>query len=216
MKKNTLIIILVLGSFSINAQDSKIKLGIKSGINLSKYTPGIYLNNIKLADYQTKIGFYIGGYTNIKISEKIKLQPELLFSTQGTRMLIEDLELTDSSGNTIGIGDFETKINESTISFPINLQYFVNDKFNLEGGIQLGYIINRKEEIIKNPFNQFSGNTSLSNNLNYDKFDLGFNIGLGYALFENIRIHTKYFLGLIERDNSIKPSIFCLGIEYGL
>ena len=47
-----------------------------------------------------------------------------------------------------------------------------------------------------------------------DKFDLGFNIGLGYKILENVRINTKYFLGIIERDNVIKPSIFSLGIEY--
>jgi hypothetical protein len=29
-----------------------------------------------------------------------------------------------------------------------------------------------------------------------------------------MRINTRYFLGLIERDNSIKPTVFSTGIEY--
>ena len=65
-----------------------------------------------------------------------------------------------------------------------------------------------------NPFDRFLGNNPQNNNTNYDKFDLGFNVGLGYEIFENMRINTRYFLGLIERDNSIKPSVFSLGIEY--
>jgi len=90
----------------------------------------------------------------------------------------------------------------------------MNNKFNAEGGIQSGYIINRKEETTKNPFEQFTGNNSLNNNTNYDKFDLGFNVGLGYKILENRRINTRYFLGIIERDNSIKPSVLSVGIEY--
>jgi outer membrane phospholipase A len=209
-----LIILILLVSISVNAQTSKIKFGVKSGMNLSKYTPEMYLGNTRISDYQGKLGFYIGGFTNIKISDKFKIQPELLFSNQGTKRVFEDVSLNDSNLNTIATGDIEYKINESVISLPITLQYFITNKFNFEGGIQLGYIINRKEEITKNPFEQFLGDNSINNNVDYDKFDLGFNLGLGYNLLENVRINTRYFLGLIERDNSIKPTVFSLGIEY--
>ena len=211
-----MIILILLVSISINAQTSKMKFGIKSGINLSKYTPELYVGNSRLADYQGKIGFYIGGYTNIEISEKFKIQPEILFSSQGTKRVFENISFTDSNGILIGTGDIEEKIRESVISMPIILQYFINNKFNLEGGIQLGYIIDRKQKTSKNPFDEFLENNSQNNNTNYDKFDLGFNVGLGYEIFENLRINTRYFLGLIERDNSIKPSVFSLGIEYEL
>ena len=214
MKKTFLIILILLVSITLNAQTSKMKFGVKSGINMSKYTPELYVGNSRLANYQGKIGFYIGGYTNIEIFEKFKIQPEILFSSQGTKRVFEDITLTDSNGISIETGNIEEKISESVISIPITLQYFTNNKFNLEGGIQLGYIINRKQETTKNPFDGFLVDNSQNNNTNYDKFDLGFNVGLGYEIFENIRINTRYFLGLIERDNSIKPSVFSLGIEY--
>jgi len=214
MKKNILIILILFVSISVNAQTSKMKFGIKSGINISKYTPEMYVGNSRLANYQGKIGFYLGGYTNIEISNKFKIQPELLFSSQGTKRIFEDISLTDSNGILLGVSDIEETINESVISLPIILQYFINEKFNLESGIQLGYVINRKEETTKDPFGLNQGNNSQSNNTNYDKFDLGFNLGLGYKILENLRINTRYFLGIIERDNSIKPSVFSLGIEY--
>ncbi|PIE77960.1 MAG: hypothetical protein CSA15_10300 [Candidatus Delongbacteria bacterium] len=216
MKKYTFILILSLISISINSQSSKIKFGLKSGINLSKYTPEQYAGNLKLANYQRKVGFYIGGFTNIKVSEKIKIQPELLFFTQGTKQVFENITLMDSDGIYLGAGDIEEKISESVISLPVVLQYFIINKFNLEGGIQLGYIINRKEKIIKNPFNHSLDSINKNNQINYDKFDLGINIGLGYNLIENLRVNIRYFLGLIERDNLIKPSVFSLGIEYEL
>ena len=174
----------------------------------------MYVGNSRLADYQGKIGFYIGGFTNITISEKLKIQPELLYFNQGTKAIFEDITLTDSNGNSLTTGDVESKINESTISIPINLQYFISQKFYLEGGIQLGYIINRKEEITKNPFSQFTTNNQGNNNMDYDQFDFGFNIGIGFSLLENMRINTRTFLGIIERDNSIKPLVLSLGIEY--
>jgi hypothetical protein len=38
-------------------------------------------------------------------------------------------------------------------------------------------------------------------------------LGLGYKILEKVRINTRYFLGIIERDNLIKHSVFSLGIE---
>jgi hypothetical protein len=214
MKKNFLIILILLANISINAQTTEMTFGLKSGINMSKYTPDVYVGNSRIVEYQGKIGFYIGGYSNIKISEKFRVQPELLFSNQGTKRVFEDISVSDSNGILIGISDIEETINESVISLPIILQYFVNNKFNLEGGIQLGYVMNRKQETTKDSFGLNQGNNSQNNNTDYDKFDLGLNIGLGYKILENVRINTRYFLGLIERDNAIKPSIFSLGIEY--
>jgi hypothetical protein len=210
MKKNFLIILILLANISINAQTTEMTFGLKSGINMSKYTPDVYVGNSRIVEYQGKIGFYIGGYSNIKISEKFRVQPELLFSNQGTKRVFEDISVSDSNGILIGISDIEETINESVISLPIILQYFVNNKFNLEGGIQLGYVMNRKQETTKDPFGLNQGNNSQNNNTDYDKFDLGLNIGLGYKILENVRINTRYFLGLIERDNAIKHSIFSL------
>ncbi len=214
MKKNFLIILILLANISMNAQTNKMNFGLKSGINMSKYTPDAYAGNSRIVEYQGKIGFYIGGYSNIKISEKFRIQPELLFSNQGTKRVFEDISVFDSNGTLIGTSDIEETINESVISLPIILQYFTNEKFNLESGIQLGYVINRKQETTKDPFELNQGNNSQNNNTNYDKFDLGINLGLGYKISEKLRINTRYFLGLIERDNSIKPSVFSLGIEY--
>ena len=50
MKKNFLIILILLASISINAQTTEIKFGLKSGINMSKYTPDVYAGNSRILD----------------------------------------------------------------------------------------------------------------------------------------------------------------------
>ncbi|WP_299110003.1 porin family protein [uncultured Tenacibaculum sp.] len=211
MKKTTLILVILLACFSIQAQNTNVKLGAKTGVNLSKYTPEKRIGNIIISEYQFKVGYYVGAYVNFFISDKIRIQPELLYSTQGTRIIIDNITLTDANGMNIATGDFESTINESTISIPVVLQYFLNEKFSLEGGPQFGYIINRKETL--------TGSLTHENPViekDYDKLDIGFNIGIGFDISKKLRVNSRYFLGLLERDDLAKPSIFSLGIEYHL
>lgn len=211
MKKTTVFLVILLACFSIQAQNTNIKFGVKTGLNLSKFTPEKRIGNIILAEYQFKVGYYVGAYANFFISDKIRIQPELLYNTQGTKIVIDNITLIDATGTNIATGDFESTINESTISIPIVLQYFLNEKFSLEGGPQFGYIINRKETL--------TGSLTHENPIierDYDRFDVGFNIGIGFDISEKFRINSRYFLGLLERDDLAKPSILSLGIEYHL
>ena len=69
-----------------NAQDSsfvksvnnKTKFGLKGGMNISKLNGD--LDYFKLT---SRVGFNIGAFVDINLSEKFALQPELLISTQG-------------------------------------------------------------------------------------------------------------------------------------
>ncbi len=150
---------------------------------------------------------------NFEISDDFKIQPELIFAVQGSKFVNENLELIDTEGFS-SIVDFESNINESTIIIPIVAQYFVSENFYLEGGPQFGYIINRKEKITKDPFADISGTPTEPIDFDYDKFDFGLTFGIGYKFSEKISLNTRYFFGLIERNNTIKSSVFNLGLEY--
>lgn len=207
------VFLIFLTTFNIKGQNSSAEFGIKAGANYAKFTPDLIINGIDFIDYKRKLGFYVGGFVNIAIADDIKIQPELIFAIQGTSVLIEDIEIIDSDGATT-FSDYKSNINESTICIPVVLQYSVNDKFYLEGGTQIGYIISRKEVIKKDPLEQFEGINIQNPEFNYDKFDFGFTVGIGYKLSQDITINSRYFLALIERDNNIKSSVFNLGIEY--
>lgn len=201
---------------NINGQNYTTEFGIKGGANYAQYTPDLKVGGNDFVEYKRKPGFYAGGFANIEITNQIKIQPELIFAMQGTSVLIKDIEVTDSDGFTTIVSDYKSDINESTISVPIVLQYLFNDKFYMEGGPQFGYIIDRDEKIKKDPFEQFGGINNQNSDFDYDKFDLGLAFGIGYKLSENLGINSRYFFGLIERNNTIKPSVFNLGIEYKL
>lgn len=166
--------------------------------------------------FKRKVGFFVGGYAAIDISEKFQFQPELLIALQGTRVFIKDIEIRPDPSILPIISDFESNINELTISIPLVVRYFIIDTFFLEGGAQLAYVINRSENIKKNPFEEYSDGMVNSTQFNYDKFDMGFAVGTGYKFSEKISLVGRFYMGLIERDNSIKSSIFNLGIEYSL
>lgn len=71
------------------------------------------------------MGFYIVGFKNFSLSEKIKIQPELLFSTQGTKTVAEGIEIFNLDNGIVSSGNFEYQIKEYTVSLPIyyNIYY---------------------------------------------------------------------------------------------
>jgi len=209
MKKIILLLTAVLFvTLSTNAQDSSTNFGVKAGPNFSKYSGPLFD-----AEFKWIVGFYVGGFANFSISERFKIQPELLLSTQGSRLQVRDISIFDvESGDTV-VGDFTTKTSETAIMLPIVSRFFVTEAFFLEAGPQLGFVFNTKEEVVESPtddpnFNQISDQ-------NYDKFDVGLAVGLGYKASEKIMINGRYFFGLIERNLlGVKSSVVNIGLEY--
>ncbi|MEO8515308.1 MAG: outer membrane beta-barrel protein, partial [Flavobacterium sp.] len=77
MKKLVVLAALLAFGYS-NAQDAKssdkgVSFGAKAGLNLSMLSGG----------GDSEIGFHIGGLAEFKFTDKISLQPELMFSTEG-------------------------------------------------------------------------------------------------------------------------------------
>ncbi|WP_010134020.1 porin family protein [Ochrovirga pacifica] len=215
MNKHLFLLVFVFLIFNnkVKAQNTDMTIGFKAGTNYSSYTPKYIISGIEGVRYDRKFGFYLGGFVNFEISDDFKIQPELIFAVQGAKFVNENIELIDTNGFSSRV-DFESNINESTIIIPIVAKYFVSESFYLEGGPQFGYIINRKENITKDPFEDISGTPTEPMDFDYDKFDFGLTFGVGYNFSEKISLNTRYFFGLIERNNTIKSSVFNLGLEY--
>ncbi|MBL0682096.1 porin family protein [Aquimarina mytili] len=215
MKTNKFILglLFTLVALSTQAQEKNIQFGLKAGANYAQYFPDIETRDITLLEYKKKFGFYIGGFAKINLSEKFKLQPELLFAIQGSKTLNEGIEIFIPQNQVLIVGDFRTNISETTLLAPIVLQYYATGNFYLEAGPQLGFIIDTKEKVKEDPFNQINNQTF---DLDYDTFDVGLTAGAGYKLTEHFGVNARYFFSLTERNSVIKSSIFNLGIEYQL
>jgi len=65
--------------WNLVAQEDKISLGIKAGLNLAN----VYNSKAESFDADPKLGFAAGGFLNIPLSAALAIQPEVMYSQKG-------------------------------------------------------------------------------------------------------------------------------------
>lgn len=169
-----------------NAQD--VKFGVKGGLNLSSLTGDI-------EDAKSLIGFHIGGFAEIKLTDKFAIQPELLYSTQGSKM--KETVFTES---------FEYNNKLDYLNIPVMAKYYVTEAFNVEVGPQIGILLSAKVD-----------GEDYKDEVKSVDFGLGF--GAGYNFTENLSLGLRYNLGLSntikeDSDYKVKNSVLALSLAY--
>ena len=212
MKK---IILTLLFIFSIGftyAQNTQF--GIKGGLNVASQSFSSPNSSFQ-PNTSSLIGFHIGGFVEIKISDKFSIQPELLYSAQGGKLSYVDfLRLNiDDPGEYV---NYETINNLSYINIPIMFKYYVTEKFTLELGPQLGVLIISK---MNSSFNgpTYSGQSSSDSKDLYNSIDYGINLGAGYDITKNFSVGIRYNLGVCnigKYSYEIKNSVFSIATNY--
>ena len=200
----------------------KITFGVKGGANLASFTE----NFDSPFDYKYKLGFQLGGFARIELVDRLFLQPELLYSLQGTKYEISLVSIilpqiprgADEFFNNGGT----VSQNESNIILPVMLKYYLADKFNVEFGPQVDYHFQTKSDQIVLANEGIINNTD--DTTNESDFNFGVNLGLGYDFNENMGLGVRYNYGfnrlfknnLANYDNGDKRrnSIFSLSLEY--
>ena len=164
MKKLCLIVTLAIFSLqNINAQG--VSFGAAGGlfygsadIEIAGFDIGSISNDLDVLDGG---GFYLGLLADIEVIGDFHVQPELLYANIG---------------------------GESAVVIPIMAKYYVAEKFNLQAGPQLDFILDvptlAKEFI--------------------DTFGFSMAVGAGFDITEKISVQAKYSFGLNDRiDKSI-------------
>ena len=202
------VIAMMVISSSMKAQttEKRFDFGVKFGGNISNI---IMSDKLKWVESNHKIGFYLGGFANFKLSEKLKLQPELLYSNQGYNF---EYFLKDIRDNYY----VKYRDTQSYIYLPIVLQYYFFNKMNVEVGMQAGYWISNREKTVKSSLPSEVGQTKTLDLNDSDRFDFGFNLGAGYDLNKNVRINARYSLSVIKINDFFRNSVWSLGLEYKL
>lgn len=154
MKKIIILLSIVAINHSLFAQ--RIDIGLKGGLNFSK---------LEIPDVTTsqKTGYHLGAYSLFKFG-KIGLQPEFIFSQQGSK---------------VDLGNWDTKY----INIPIILKLYLAAGFNLQAGPQFGFL--NKAELDGNSIKDDlkTADVSLGLGLGWDtpiglKLDARYNMGL--------------------------------------
>src|SRR5687767_13717662 len=117
MKKVLIVFLLSVVGNGVFAQ-AQVALGLKAGVNVSK------LNNDDL-ESSSITSFHGGAFALFKFTA-IGIQPELLFSQQGTS--IDDVSL--------GKGDLKM----SYMTIPVMVKFYLPGGFNIQAGPQFGFL----------------------------------------------------------------------------
>ncbi len=209
MKKLLLSIIALALMFQTNAQENAVtkslQIGAKAGVNLSTLTGDI-------SGIKGRTSFHLGGVAEFPISEKLSIQPELLFSSQGAKYSDEGSLILNY------------------LQVPVMGKYYVMDELSLELGPQFGYLLSAKlkydsDENGNDPGPNTEGGRSQSVETEDVKsdvksIDVGLLFGLGYKLDSGINFGMRYNLGLVNANNiegssgKIKNSVFQISVGY--
>lgn len=180
MKKSFVIVALLAISLSSFAQ---VKFGAKAGMNLSNVDFSAEGWDVSP---DSKAGIAAGAFVRFELLENFALQPELLYSSKGTKI--------DESGTGY---NYSSKIKLGYLSIPVIAKYYVNSGFNLQAGPQFDFLLSAKDEWEESEdgYNE-SGEDDIKDDMKGLDFGLAF--GLGYDHDSGFGIDARYMLGLSE------------------
>lgn len=188
MKK---VFLVFLCAATFTAAKAQVQFGVKAGANLSN------IAGKDVEDAKSLIGFNAGGFVRLPINDNIKIQPEVLFSAQGSKV---DSEIGDA------------KMHLSYVNIPVMFQYHTESGFFAETGPQVGFLAKSKMK---------SGSLSVDIDEGMKKVDFAWGLGAGYQLPMGVGVNLRYNHGLSsifdsEGGESVKArnSVFQLGVFY--
>jgi hypothetical protein len=166
---------------------TKAGFGIKGGVNFANTKSGGFGQNSTSITYLEptgKIGYYGGIFYNMPLSGNLRLQPELLFSTEG-----HSQDATDAGGT--------KKVNDLDLNYvqiPVMLQIASNKGFYVEAGPQIGFLT--KAELTND--RQMPGASPVTNDLKDFTKSTAWALaaGLGYNFRGGFGIGARYVYGL--------------------
>lgn len=158
LRKIIFILSVFLFSYNLNAQ---VYYGFKVGANISNISGDNVYNGMKGA-------MHVGAVAEIAVSDLFSIQPELLYSMQGSQ---------DSD-------DSSFKNNNHYITVPVMIKYFINETMSIDAGPQIGYLVFAKTS------NGWEEWVDTKDQLN--AFDYGFNIGASYEMDNGMNINIRY------------------------
>ncbi len=177
------VVLIGLGVAQKSLAQVQFALGIKGGPNFANLDTKSSVGE----NYKNRTGFHAGAFALFKFT-KVGIQPELLFSKQGSNVQF-------NSGN--GEANFDY------INIPIILKLYTVAGINIQAGPQFGFLSGGQ---LKQTV-QGTTTTQDAKDL-YKKSDFGVALGLGWDLPFGLTLDARYNLGLskINDDPSLEQT----------
>lgn len=160
-----------------NAQ--KIQYGVKAGLSAET----LIGNLAGLGNFNSKLGYTLGGFAEYKFAEKFSLQPEVLYSKLGAK---SDDVININRKDYVIKGDLDLFY----INIPIMIKYYIIDKISLEFGPQIGFLSDVNSD------GTINGTAYEVGKENFEKVDVGIDIGAGYCFTKHVSAGARYNYGV--------------------
>lgn len=175
---------------------AQFHLGVKAGTNITKVDGKSFKDEFRY-------GYHLGGFAEIRLGNKLVLQPEVLWNQYATRL--------DSNFSHVyqDVFDGNSNVKLNYLSIPILVNYkLVGNFISLQAGPQFGVLIDQNKTLLQNGGNAFK------------QGDLSMLAGV-LVRMGPIRVNGRYAIGLnnisdIPDDNKWKSQGFQLSVGLAL
>ena len=197
MKKSILIaVIAVLGFTSAASAQEFVYFGAKGGVNFTNMTSDGF------EDEKSRTGFHLGLVSEIPLSERFSLQPEVLYATQGLE-----------ANRTFAGQNFNGEYQLDYIQVPVLAKIYLIDGLAIEAGPSFNFLVEEEYD-----FESDMGDAEFDTEAGSD-FEFGGAIGASYkfnsGFFASAR-YTQGFTDVFDSDNWDDDAIKNNGIQLGI
>lgn len=204
MKKLILIAVITVFGLSPVFAQFEVHFGPKAGVNLASITGD------DTDDHKIRTAFHLGAAVEFSFSDKFSLQPEVLYSSQGSKY--------EESGS-----DFEYQYTEEGklildyLNVPIMAKFYPVPGLFFEAGPQVGVLL--KAEVDYDYTEIYNGETYTESGTEDVKdevlpIDFGLNFGVGYKLDFGLVLSARYNLGLLNLNDDFEDEDFIEDEEF--
>jgi hypothetical protein len=140
MKMKTKLLTMAVAILLSNAVMAQFHIGGKVGANVTK------VNGKSFKD-EFRYGYSLGGFAEVRLSNKLVLQPEVLFNQYSTTV---DSNFKHIYQNAVSTSD-QRKVKLNYLSIPILLNYKLIGSFlSLQAGPQFSVLMNNSKTLLQN------------------------------------------------------------------
>tara|TARA_B100000929_G_C15423803_1_gene392299 strand:- start:110 stop:718 length:609 start_codon:yes stop_codon:yes gene_type:complete len=199
MKKTFLLVAIAIVGFSVSSNAQEYwNFGVKGGVNFTNMTSDGFEDN------NTRTGFHLGVLAEIPVGDRFSVQPEVLYSTQGT-------EATRNFGGDRIQGEYQLDY----VQVPVIAKFYIIDGLALEAGPSFNFLVEEEYDFESNTLD-FETDTEFAST-----FEFGGAFGASYKLNNGFFLNGRYVVGFTDAfdsdsfdDDAIKNNGFQLGVGF--
>lgn len=195
--RNTLIVLTAIFALGGTAVAQEVKFGPKAGLNFSKQSHN---------DAKANTGFHVGAVAEIKFGERFSIQPEIQYSTQGSKWETEILGTK-----------FSAKHQLDYINVPVMAKFYVVEGLSIEAGPYASFLA-------KESWKASAGSVGVESDkvkkFDADKLDYGVSAGVAFDTASGFFVNARYMMGLNDirksetANEAIKTSVAQIGVGF--